>query len=100
MTLKGSATADWGPLDVTVALIHAAAQNDPGAGQLETDGYTAIDLKAGLDLADMGLAPAGTEAFLEVRNATDEDIRYATSVLKDVLPAPGRNLRLGLRLAF
>jgi iron complex outermembrane receptor protein len=100
MTLKGSATADWGPLDITVALIHAAAQNDPGAGQLETDGYTAIDLKAGLDLADMGLAPAGTEAFLEVRNATDEDIRYATSVLKDVLPAPGRNLRLGLRLAF
>ena len=42
----------------------------------------------------------GTELFVDVRNVTDEEIRYATSVLKDVVPAPGRNVRGGIRMVF
>jgi iron complex outermembrane receptor protein len=37
---------------------------------------------------------------VDARNVTDEEIRYATSVLKDKLPAPGRNIRVGIRAVF
>lgn len=38
--------------------------------------------------------------LLEVRNLTDEEVRLATSFLKDVLPQPGRDFRLSLRAGF
>ena len=42
----------------------------------------------------------GTTLFIDARNVTDEEIRYSTSVLKDKLPAPGRNIRVGVRAVF
>lgn len=38
--------------------------------------------------------------FLIGRNLLNEDIRYATSVLKNEVPQPGRNLIVGVRTAF
>lgn len=38
--------------------------------------------------------------LLEARNLTDEEVRLSTSFLKDVLPQPGRDLRLSLRAGF
>ena len=100
MTLKGNLTAAWAKLQLDAYLTIAADQDDPGIAQLATNGYTQIDLRAASDLSDLGLGLKGTEVFIEVRNLTDEDVRYATSVLKDVAPAPGQNIRAGLRLAF
>ena len=54
----------------------------------------------GWDLSDFGFGADGTEAFIEARNVTDEEVRFATSVLKDLIPAPGQNIRVGVRLAF
>ena len=34
------------------------------------------------------------------RNLTDQDIRVHTSYLKDFAPLPGRNLAVGVRVAF
>ena len=73
---------------------------DEGVGSLVTDGYTTIHLRGEVDLSDFGFGADGTEAFIEARNVTDEEVRYATSVLKDVAPAPGQNIRVGLRVAF
>ena len=100
VTWNAGATADWGALDLGAALTVAADQVDEGPGQLVTDGYTSLDLRAGLDLSELGIGEDGTQAFVEARNVTDEEIRYATSVLKDVAPAPGQNIRVGVRLAF
>lgn len=100
VTLNAGASAEWGAFEVGAHLTWADDQSDAGAGQLETDGYTQLDLRAELDLSDFGIGADGTELFIEARNVTDEEIRYATSVLKDVAPAPGQNTRIGLRLSF
>lgn len=36
----------------------------------------------------------------QVRNLTNEEIRFHTSFLKDVLPAPGRDVRFSVRASF
>ncbi|WP_194720528.1 TonB-dependent receptor [Noviherbaspirillum malthae] len=38
--------------------------------------------------------------FALVRNLLDKEIRYSTSILKDVAPQPGRNLIVGVRSRF
>lgn len=100
VTLNGDVAAEWGAWEVGAAVTIAGDQEDPGVGQLATDGYTTLDLRAEVDLSDFGIGSDGTEAFIEARNVTDEEVRYATSVLKDIAPAPGQNIRIGVRLAF
>lgn len=100
VTLNTSASAEWGAWEVGAAVTVAADQDDPGTGQLPTDGYTTLDLRGEVDLSDFGFGADGTELFVEARNVTDEEVRYATSVLKDVAPAPGQNFRVGIRLSF
>ncbi|NQY14001.1 MAG: TonB-dependent receptor [Henriciella sp.] len=100
VTFNGDASAEWGAWEVGAALTVAGDQDDPGAGQLPTDGYTTLDLRGEVDLSDFGVGKDGTEAFIEARNITDEEVRFATSVVKDLAPAPGQNIRVGLRLAF
>lgn len=100
VTLNGGAKATWGAFGLGVNVSLAGDQDDPGAGQLPTEGYTQLDLSADYDLSANGYGREGTRLFVEVRNATDEEIRYATSVLKDVVPLPGTNVRAGLKVAF
>lgn len=69
--------------------------------QLKTDGYTSLGLYGELELAALGYKYSdGVRGFIEIRNVTDEEIRYSTSVLKDRLPAPGTNFRTGVRWSF
>lgn len=100
VTLNAGASAEWGAWELGAAVTVAGDQDDPGAGQLPTDGYTTLDLRAEVDLSDFGFGADGTEAFIEARNVTDEEVRFATSTLKDVAPAPGQNIRAGIRVAF
>ena len=100
MTFNADASAEWGAFEVGAAVTVAAEQDNPGVGQLETDGYTTLDLRGEVDLSDFGFGADGTEAFIEARNVTDEEVRFATSTLKDVAPAPGQNIRVGLRVSF
>lgn len=100
VTFNGDVSAEWGIWELGAALTLAGEQDDPGAGQLRTDGYSTLDLRGEVDLSDFGIGRDGTEAFIEARNVTDEEVRFATSVLKDLAPAPGQNVRVGVRLAF
>lgn len=100
VTFNADTSAEWGAWEVGAAVTVAGDQDDPGTGQLPTDGYTTLDLRGEVDLADFGFGADGTEAFVEVRNVTDEEVRFATSVLKDLAPAPGQNVRVGVRVAF
>lgn len=100
VTLNAGASAEWGAFELGAAITVAEDQVDAGEGSLVTDGYTTLDLRGEVDLSDFGIGADGTEAFIEARNVTDEEVRYATSVLKDVAPAPGQNIRVGIRVAF
>ncbi|MEM1106289.1 MAG: TonB-dependent receptor [Pseudomonadota bacterium] len=99
-SFNGSVAAEWGAFEVGAAVSHATDQNDPGEGAFPTEGYTTLDLRAELDVSDFGIGADGTEVFLEARNVTDEEVRFATSTLKDVAPAPGQNIRVGVRAVF
>ena len=80
-----------------VGAVRVADQDDVAEFESPTEGYTRVD--AGLAYHwDVG--SAGWEAFFEGRNLTDEDARVHTSYLKDFAPLPGRNLAVGLRVAF
>lgn len=100
VTLNAGASAEWGAWELGAAITVAGDQDNAGAGQLPTPGYTTLDLRAEADLSDFGFGADGTEAFIEARNVADEEVRYSTSVLKDVAPAPGQNIRVGIRVAF
>ena len=95
------ADADWGAFAAGLEVIHAGDQNDLAADELPTEGYTLLNLSAEYDIsAFSGPLAEGSKLFIEARNVTDEEGRVATSVLKDVAPLPGRNIRAGLRLSF
>jgi len=80
-----------------VGAVRVADQDDVAALESATEGYTRVD--AGLAYHwDVG--SAGWEAFFEGRNLTDQDARVHTSYLKDLAPLPGRNLAVGVRVAF
>ena len=100
LTLNAGAKADWGLWSAGAHVTWADDQTDTATGELPTDGYTQLDLRADLNLSQLGFGRDGTVLFVDARNVTDEEIRYATSVLKDKLPAPGRNIRVGIRATF
>ena len=97
--LNLAAEADWARFRARLDLTLAATQDEQGAGQFETDGYATGDLLLAYKLPQ-GALQTGSELFVQIRNLGDAEVRYATSVLKDVAPQPGRSVRAGVRLAF
>lgn len=100
LTLNAGITADWQGWRAGADITLAAKQDKPGAGELESSAFQQLNLRVERDLSGVLNAEEGTRLFLEARNITDEEIRYATSVLRDIAPAPGRNIRVGLKVAF
>ncbi len=100
LRVTADTTASWTLFELGAGLEWADDQDDTGAGQLPTDDYMLVNLRGALNLSELGFGRDGTQAFVEVRNAGDEEARLSTSVLKDLLPLPGRNVRTGLRVTF
>jgi iron complex outermembrane recepter protein len=74
-----------------------AKQDKLAPFELPTDGATLVNVRFGWrPLADTD----GLELTLEGRNLGDEEVREHTSFLKDVLPKPGRSVRVSLRATF
>ncbi len=84
-------------LTLRVEGVDTAAQNDVAFGETATAGSTVLNARA-------TWRPFGRERaislMLDGRNLTDEDVRVHSSFLKDVLPRPGRSLRLALAAQF
>lgn len=100
LTLNAGAEANWSALTLGADITIAADQNDTGEGQFATDGFTSLDLNASYQLAAFSPGLENTKVFITARNVTDEEIRQATSVLKDLVPSPGRNIRFGVKASF
>ena len=82
--------------DVRTELEYAAEQNRIATAELPTDDYLLWNAYATLrPFKDKNLS-------LEFRasNITNKDARQHTSFLKDLVPLPGRNIKLSLRAAF
>ncbi|MFD1216998.1 TonB-dependent receptor [Microbulbifer celer] len=76
---------------------HATAQDRPGAFEEPTEAYTRMDLTAQYNFK---LAGSDGTVFASARNLLDEEIRNATSLLRDFAPEPGRSVEAGVRFHF
>lgn len=100
VTFKGGITAERGPWSGGLKTVIAASQDDTAPNELPTDGYAVFDARFAADLSNWGIGKEGTQAFVEVRNLTDEEVRISSSPLKDIAPMAGRNLRFGVKLSY
>jgi len=88
--------ANTGMLDVRTEFEYAAAQNKIAAFELPTESYVLWNLY-------ITLRPfKGKNLSLLVRgtNLGNNDARQHTSFLKDLIPLPGRNVKVSLRAEF
>ncbi|GIX18048.1 MAG: TonB-dependent receptor [Rhodothalassiaceae bacterium] len=82
--------------DAGIEATVANHQRRIAAQELPTPGY--VDL--GLHWRAHPFADPRIAILVEARNLLDEEIRYHTSFLKDLLPAPGRTIRVTLRYDY
>lgn len=80
-----------------VEVEHAAAQHRKPENETSTDGYTTLGASVGYRF-DIGQSQ--WLAFVRGENLTDQTVRYASSILRDIAPAPGRSVEVGLRTTF
>ncbi|MNP36219.1 putative TonB-dependent receptor precursor [compost metagenome] len=76
---------------------HAASQHRKPANETSTDGYTTLGASVGYRFE---VGQSQWLAFVRGENLTDQTVRYASSILRDIAPAPGRSVEVGLRTTF
>lgn len=82
----------------SVGAVHTSMQDDTDVFETQTSGYTLVN--ANLTYSFLNNDRVTWEAFVQGNNLTDQDARLATSVVKDLVPLPGRNVAIGLRVFF
>lgn len=90
-------TVTTAPLDWRLEVAGRLDQENTGANESRTDGYTLLN--TAFTWRPFGAA-RNVALQLQGRNLTDEEGRNHTSLLKDVAPIRGREVRLGLATAF
>mgnify|MGYP003700555907 CR=1 FL=1 len=91
--LGGAWNLNSGPWALQLSLTHGFRQDRPGENQPETDDYTRLD-------AYLNYGADHWSVFLKGTNLTDNEIRNATSFLRDLAPEPGRSLVIGANYRF
>lgn len=76
---------------------HYATQDDIAKSESKTDGYTLYSAAVNYYLS---LSEADVTFFLKGNNLTDEYAQVHNSWLKEQVPIAGRDVRLGIRVAF
>lgn len=83
-------------MDLRAEAEFAADQDRTATAERPTDGYTVFNMF-------MTLRPferAGLALQVAANNITNEEVRLHTSFLKDLVPLPGRNIKVSLRGEF
>ena len=85
----------------SLSVLHASAHNRIASSSISeettTPAYTRVD--ASINYVQR-YGTTDVTWFLLARNLLNEEIRLSTSLLKDYVPQPGRNLMIGLRTRF
>jgi iron complex outermembrane receptor protein len=76
---------------------HASSQHRVPDNESGTDGYTTLGANVGYHF-DVGQSK--WLAFVNAENLTNQTVRYASSILRDIAPAEGRSIQVGLRTTF
>ncbi len=86
-----------GPISAHVDYMRIFSQEDAADLEFETDGYT--DLRAYVGW-DVNVGTMSVSVYLQGRNLTDDEQRKHTSVVKDLVPEPGRTIEAGVRIRY
>ena len=87
----------WGSVDASIDYVRAFKQNDTADFELATDAYD--DLRAYIGWAGE-LGSTSFTVFVQGRNLTDDEQRLHTSIVKELVPQPGRTIEGGVRISF
>lgn len=97
--LRATLAADYGygPFGARAQLTHAWTQHRVPENDLATDGYTSL----GVVLTyRFHVGATRWLAYVRGDNLTNQDIRLASSVVRDFAPEGGRSVMVGLRTTF
>ena len=86
-----------GPVSVHVDFMRVFSQEDAADLEFETDGYN--DLRAYVDW-DVQAGNLALSVYVQGKNLTDDEQRKHTSLVKDLVPEPGRTIEAGVRIRF
>ena len=91
------AALENGPISVHVDFMRVFSQEEAAHLELETDGYNDLRAYVGWDVqaGDLSLS-----VYLQGKNLTDDEQRKHTSLVKDLVPEPGRTVEAGVRIRF
>ena len=90
--LEGAA----GPLKLRFEWERGSAQERTAAFESPTPGFNLFNARLGFKPIKDG----PLNLMIEARNLTDEDVRVATSFVRDLLPRPGRSVRFAATVDF
>jgi iron complex outermembrane receptor protein len=88
----------YGPWTANAMALFVLRQNRVATLETTTDGYVRLD--AGIEYTLKAAQHVTTKLFLRGNNLLDQDMRVATSYIKDFAPLPGRSFTAGLRANF
>ncbi len=86
-----------GNLTFAVDYLTVDEQDDVTDFELATNDYEDLRVYAG---AEFEMGGGSLHVFAQGRNLTDDEQRHHTSFIKDLVPAPGETVELGVRLEF
>lgn len=97
MRVGSSLDFNFNQWNANISATHAAKQSHPGAFESETGSYNRIDARV-----DYTFTTSETDytLFLKAMNLTNEEIRNASSYLRDIAPEAGRSVQIGARVKF
>lgn len=97
--LRATLAADYGygPFGARAQLTHAWAQHRVPEHDLATDGYTSLGVVLTYKLR---VGATNWLAYLRGDNLANQDIRYASSVVRNIAPQGGRSVSIGMRTTF
>ncbi|WP_432721772.1 TonB-dependent receptor [Jeongeupia wiesaeckerbachi] len=97
LRLAGAVVYGQGPLSLRAELQYAAEQDRVPQNDTPSDAYTVANVALSYQFRTGGSA---WTAYLRGDNLTNEEIRYATSLTRDIAPQGRRSARAGLALQF
>jgi len=97
MRFGSSLDVEFNQWRANLSAVHSAKQNHPGDNEEETGSYNRLDARLDYSFKN---GDTNYTLFLKANNLTNEEIRNASSYLRDIAPEAGRNIQAGIRVNF
>lgn len=92
--------ASYRRLDGGISFTRVDQQDGVAALETPTDGYNLLDADLSYRVYTAADGINGVSLYLRGSNLLDEEIRRATSFIKDFAPAPGQSVYIGVRMSI